>query len=162
MEYDRAARKRLGRAIRAARRSAGYGNRADFADKMRRSTRQVQALENGEDGVGPDTWAIAAEVLGWDLEQVYAILDGDEPSRADRSVPDALARASVEDLAAEVLRRMKGAGHGGDTAPMKSAPSGTGLTEEERERAREAARAAERVVSSADREPPMQGGKSTA
>lgn len=114
MEYDRAARQRLGRAVRAARTKAGYPNRSDFADKLGRSARQVQALENGESGVGPDTYAKAAEVLGWPLERVYQLLD-DEGVQT-RSAPPALTSVSDEDLAAEVLRRMKGEA-GGDTAP---------------------------------------------
>ena len=121
MEYDQAARKRLGRAVRAARLKAGYANRGDFADQLKRSARQVQALENGESGVGPDTWAAAAETLGWPLEQVYALLDGDE-ARV-RSAPPSLAAVSNEELAEEVLRRMKSGGeHGGDTAATNVTP----------------------------------------
>lgn len=115
MEYDLVARKRLGRAVRSARLAAGYGNRNDFADVVKRSARQVQALENGESGVGPDTLASVAAALGWELEKVYAILDGRQET--DRSPSAALTDVSDEDLAAEVLRRMKAGGeHGGDTA----------------------------------------------
>lgn len=113
MEYDRAARKRLGRAIRAARLKAGHRNRADFADQMDRSTRQVQALENGEDGVGPDTWAAAADALGWDVEELYAILDGTQSAEPVGEPSTVLAVASDEDLAAEVLRRMRRVGEQG-------------------------------------------------
>lgn len=116
-----AARKRLGRAVRAARTTAGYANRSEFADKMKRSARQVQALENGESGVGPDTWAAAAEVLEWPLEKVYALLD-DEPGSTVLP-PPSLAVVSDEELAAEVLRRMKAGGEpGGDTAATNVRP----------------------------------------
>jgi hypothetical protein len=124
VEYDQAARKRLGRAVRAARTSAGYDNRNDFADKMKRSARQVQALENGESGVGPDTWAAAAEALGWPIERVYALLDGETQAAV---APPELAAVSDEELAAEVLRRMQAGGeHGGDTAATKDPGSGPG------------------------------------
>lgn len=104
MEYDLEARRRLGRAIRAARTAAGFTNRTEFADKLKRSARQVQALENGESGVGPDTWGAAAQVLGWELDTVYALL---ENRSILESSPPPLASVSDEELAAEVLRRMK-------------------------------------------------------
>lgn len=114
MEYDLEARRRLGRAVRAARTSAGFTNRAEFADKLKRSARQVQALENGESGVGPDTWAAAAEVLGWQVDDVYALLENRQPVT---SAPTPLTAVSDEELAAEVLRRMRERGdRGGDTA----------------------------------------------
>lgn len=114
MEYDQAARQRLGREVRAARVRAGFANRESFADKMKRSARQVQALENGESGVGPDTWAAAADVLGWPLAQVYELLDGVDAG----STPSPLTDVSDEQIVAEVLRRMKGDA-GGDTTPTR-------------------------------------------
>ena len=122
MEYDQAARKRLGRAIRSARTDAGFSNREAFASELGRSGRQVQALENGESGVGPDTMAAAAKALGWELERVYAILDGRTVSE---SSPTGLTAVSDEELAAEVLRRMKAGGeHGGNTAATQDPGSG--------------------------------------
>lgn len=118
MEYDQAARQRLGREIRAARTRAGHANRESFASQMKRSSRQVQALENGESGVGPDTWAAAAEVLGWPLARVYELLDGVQLG----STPSPLTVVSDEELAAEVLRRMKAGDSGGDTAATKVTP----------------------------------------
>ena len=124
MGYDLAARRRLGRAVRDARRQAGYTNRMEFADKVGRSARQIQALENGEDGVGPDTYAATAETLGWPLERMYEFLDD---SAAPRAIPPSLASVTDEDLAAEVLRRMRSGGeHGGDTAATKDPGSGPG------------------------------------
>lgn len=126
MEYDLEARRRLGRAIRAARTSAGFTNRTEFADKLKRSARQVQALENGESGVGPDTWAAAAQVLGWPLEHLYAVLDGSAQSvRADR-VPPPLTAVSDEELVAELLRRMKSGGAEDAERPATTKAAGSG------------------------------------
>jgi hypothetical protein len=122
VEYDQAARKRLGREVRAARRKAGYENREDFAAVMKptRSARQVQALENGESGVGPDTWAAAAEALGWDVQRPYDLLEG----KSAESPPPELTTVSDDELAAEVLRRMKrGDGDvGRDATPTNVTP----------------------------------------
>lgn len=121
MNYDLAARQRLGREVRAARVNAGYSNREAFAAQIGRSARQVQALEKGESGVGPDTMHAAAELLGWPIERVYELLDGNQPGPTS----PALTSVSDEDLAAEVLRRMKAGGeHGGDTAATKAPGSG--------------------------------------
>lgn len=111
MEHDRSDRQRLGRTIRAARLEAGYRRREDFAEKLGRSARQVQALENGDTGVGPDTWAAAAAVLGWPIERVYEILESG--AAVPPSSSTGLADASDEELVAEVLRRMR-AGDGDD------------------------------------------------
>lgn len=118
MEYDLAARQRLGREIRAARAAAGYTREA-FAAEIGRSGRQVQALENGESGVGPDTRTAAARALGWPVELVYELLEGKSP---DLRSPSPLTVVSDEELAAEVLRRMKagGEGDGRDAAPIAS------------------------------------------
>lgn len=66
--------------------------------------------------------AAAADLVGWELEQVYALLEGrEEPGPTSPS----LTSVSDEDLAAEVLRRMKAGGeHGGDTAATKDPGSG--------------------------------------
>lgn len=104
MGYDLASRKRLGRTVRDARRQAGYEGRAEFADKVGRSARQVQALENGEDGVGPDTYAAVAKALGWPLDRIYQLLDGDAEQVP---TPPALTAVSDDQLVAEVLRRLK-------------------------------------------------------
>ncbi|GEP38842.1 hypothetical protein NPS01_25050 [Nocardioides psychrotolerans] len=102
MEHDRSARKRLGRAVRAARQDAGYANREDFAAQVGRSARQVQALENGETGVGPDTYAAVAKVLDWKLDKVYAYLEGEQPGSP---VPPSLTVVSDDQLLAEIARR---------------------------------------------------------
>lgn len=113
MEYDQAARKRLGAAVRAARVSAGFRKRDDFAAAVHRSARQVQALENGETGVGPDTIAAVARKLGWNLDDAHALLENRGTTGVGSTV---LADVSDEELAAEVLRRMRG-DDGGNTAP---------------------------------------------
>lgn len=124
MEYDQAARKRLGRAVRAARRDAGFVNREDFAEKVGRSARQVQALENGESGVGVDTWSAAAKVLEWPIEKVYEILDGRRET--DRSPSTALTSVSDDELVDELRRRLnKKAGEGDD----RDAPSTSNVTD---------------------------------
>lgn len=75
-------------------------------------------LERGE-SVGADTYAAVAEALGWSLDRIYAILSN-EPVAEPSQEPTGLAAVSHEELAAELLRRMK-AGDGDvgrDAAPM--------------------------------------------
>lgn len=103
--------------MRQARRAAGFSKTPAWAAKVGRSDRVLLGLERGE-AVGPDTYAAVAEAIGWPLSRVYDILNG-APVRAGdhlRPVPSPLADVSDEELAAEVLRRMKGEA-GGDTAP---------------------------------------------
>jgi len=85
----------------------------------------VAALERGETGVGPDTWAAAARALGWPLDRVYELLEG----RDARPTPSSLTQVSDEELAHEVLRRMQRAGDGDVHRDAASIAAVTDLTD---------------------------------
>lgn len=114
MEPDLAARKRLGAEVRQARKRAGFSRTPEWADKIGRSDRVLLGLERGE-SVGADTYAAVAAALGWSLDRLYSILAG-EPGNESADPDPGLATVSDDELAAEVLRRMKRGEHGGDTA----------------------------------------------
>lgn len=79
VDYDLNARKRLGRAVRRARRAAGLAKTAEWADKVGRSDRVLLGMERGEPA-GPDTYAAVAEALGWPTARIYDLLE----DRADQ------------------------------------------------------------------------------
>lgn len=108
MEPDLAARKRLGAEVKRARKRAGYAKTIEWVEKVGRSDRILLDLERGGK-VGDGTYAAVAEALDWPLDRIYAIL-ADEPFEAARSGPTELATVSNEELAAEVLRRLKRTG----------------------------------------------------
>lgn len=127
MEPDLTARKRLGNEVRQARKRAGLSKTAEWADRVGRSDRVLLGLERGE-SVGPDTYAAVADALGWTLDRLYSILAG-EPVLESSTASTGLASVSNEEIAAEVLRRMKAGEHGGrDTAAtnVRELSSGAG------------------------------------
>lgn len=76
-------------------------------------------LERGE-AVGPDTYAAVARALNWPLDRIYAVLAGEDPDPVVGSTP--LTAISDEELAAEVLRRMKERGERGGDTPATNQP----------------------------------------
>lgn len=124
MDSDLQARRLLGTKVRQARRAAGFANTAKWADRVGRSDRVLLGLERGE-AVGADTYAAVADALGWPLERIYSLLDQEDAQV--RSASPTLTTVSDEELAAEVLRRMKSGGeHGGDTAATNVRPMSKG------------------------------------
>lgn len=105
MEPDLAARKRLGAEVKLARKRAGYSKTIEWVEKVGRSDRILLDLERGGK-VGDGTYAAVAEALGWPLDRIYAIL-ANEPVEPAGSGSSELTTVSNEELAAEVLRRMK-------------------------------------------------------
>lgn len=132
MEYDFDARQRLGRLVRQTRRARGLGKTAEWAAKVGRSDRVLLGLERGE-AVGADTYAAVADALGVRVDFVYGALDGVDVRLADYEsikspTPPALTSVSDDELAAEVLRRMKNGGERhGDATTTKAAGSGRRL-----------------------------------
>lgn len=112
MEPNLAARKRLGAEVRQARRRAGYAKTLEWVAKVGRSDRILLGLERGET-VGADTYAAVAEALEWPLDRIYAIL-ADEPLEPAGSGSTELTTVSNEELAAEVLRRLRGVSDAAD------------------------------------------------
>lgn len=74
--YSRQAWVRLGRTVYRARRSIpSYQRTEDWADAVGRSSRVVLGLERGEK-VGKDTLMRVEELLGWDADETFRILEG--------------------------------------------------------------------------------------
>lgn len=74
--YPRQAWERLGRTVYRARRSIpSYQHTEDWAGAVGRSSRVLLGLERGEK-VGKDTLMRIEELLGWDVDETFRILEG--------------------------------------------------------------------------------------
>jgi hypothetical protein len=116
---DRHALERLGHHIVSRRVALGYRNRTDFADSLQFTVRTLSDIENGVRKASPGTYAMLENKLGWAPGSIDTILAGGEPKelvvklrsttpepRYQSFTPDALSRASTEDLLLELRRRI--------------------------------------------------------
>ncbi|GHF31138.1 hypothetical protein GCM10017786_76090 [Amycolatopsis deserti] len=79
-DYSQEARDNLGEAVTNAREAAGHKFRPSFARAAKISPRSLDAVENGEAGVGGVVLrAIARALPNWDEDTPRAILEGNPP-----------------------------------------------------------------------------------
>lgn len=84
-DYPPAARRRLGDAVIAARKTLGYDEPARFAKLAGVSPRALWSVENAEPTVGEKVLdKIARAIPGWSTETPRRILDGARPPRVAR------------------------------------------------------------------------------
>ena len=116
---DRRALERLGHHVVSRRVALGYRNRTDLADSLQFTVRTLADIEHGVRKASPGTYAMLENKLAWAPGSIDTILAGGEPQEivvklrrhhprpADPTPPpNALSRASTEELLLELRRRI--------------------------------------------------------
>src|SRR5215470_9823939 len=116
---DADALQRLGRHVVSRRVALGFRTRTELANSLMFTVRTLADIENGVRHASAGTYAMLENKLGWAPGSVDAILAGGEPNelvvqlrrdtpatRHPSCTPDALARASTEELLLELGRRI--------------------------------------------------------
>ena len=115
---DRRSLQRLGQYIVSRRVALGYRNRTDLASSLQFTVRTLADIEHGVRKASPGTYAMLENKLAWTPGSIDTILAGGEPhetvTELRRSAsapvshlsPDALSRASTEELLLELRRRI--------------------------------------------------------
>src|SRR4051812_5662021 len=115
---DRRALITLGHHVVSRRVTLGYRNRTDLAGSLAFTVRTLADIELGVRKASPGTYAMLENKLAWAPGSIDTILTGGEPKetvtelRRPRSAPpsdaapEALARASTEELLLELRRRI--------------------------------------------------------
>ena len=120
---DRRALERLGHHVVSRRVALGYRNRTDLADSLQFTVRTLADIEHGVRKASPGTYAMLENKLAWAPGSIDTIVAGGEPREtvvelhrsnpntspqgyALRPTPNALSRASTEDLLLELRRRI--------------------------------------------------------
>jgi hypothetical protein len=115
---DRRALERLGHHVVSRRVALGYRNRTDLAASLQFTVRTLADIEHGVRKASAGTYAILENKLGWAPGSIDTILAGGEPQETvveprrpssappSHAAPDALSRASSEQLLLELRRRI--------------------------------------------------------
>ena len=115
---DRRALERLGHYIVSRRVALGYRNRTDLADSLQFTVRTLADIEHGVRKASPGTYAMLENKLSWAPGSIDTVLAGGEPKELvvelratthhplSRTDPNALSRASTEELLLELRRRI--------------------------------------------------------
>ena len=115
---DRFSRERLGHYIVSRRVALGYRNRTDLASSLQFTVRTLADVEHGVRKASPGTYAMLENKLAWAPGSIDTILAGGEPHETvtelrrpasapvSQSSPDALSRATTEELLLELRRRI--------------------------------------------------------
>lgn len=100
----------LGRAIRDARKTAGFPTQQDLADRVGAKVSTIRAIEQGRNfsKVTP-TLRVIERLLGWTHGSVEDVLDGREPTpRSEESAPEHGGADLADGLSIEVARELAG------------------------------------------------------
>ena len=96
----------------------GYRNRTDLADSLQFTVRTLADIEHGVRKASPGTYAMLENKLSWAPGSIDTILSGGDPQETvadfrrptsappSHAAPDALGRASTEELLLELRRRI--------------------------------------------------------
>ena len=116
---DRHALERLGHHVVSRRVALGYRNRTDLADSLQFTVRTLADIEHGVRKASPGTYAMLENKLAWAPGSIDTILAGGEPNETVVELrrttprpamptppPNALSRASTEELLLELRRRI--------------------------------------------------------
>ena len=117
---DRRALERLGHHVVSRRVALGYRNRTDLADSLQFTVRTLADIEHGVRKASPGTYAMLENKLAWAPGSIDTILAGGEPKETRGQTaphqphdplvphppPNALSRASTEELLLELRRRI--------------------------------------------------------
>ena len=121
---DRNALERLGHHIVSRRVALGFRNRTDLADSLPFTVRTLSDIEQGVRKASPGTYAMLENKLAWAPGSIDTILAGGEPTETvptlprtnlnapsqvyalRPTLPDAVSRASTEQLLLELRRRI--------------------------------------------------------
>ncbi len=114
---DRRSIERLGHYIVSRRVALGYRSRTDLARSLQFTGRTLADIEHGVRKARPGTYAMLENKLAWAPGSIDTILAGGEPRESVTELrrqasapvshpsPDALSRASTEELLLELRRR---------------------------------------------------------
>jgi hypothetical protein len=115
---DRCDLARLGHHVVSRRVALGYRNRTDLAKSLPFTVRTLADIEQGVRKASPGTYAMLENQLAWGPGSIDAILGGGEPQETvaelrrpssappSNPAPDALSRASTQELLLELRRRI--------------------------------------------------------